>query len=72
MYTLATIKCGAAKLPITCFGIPLGANPKKSGTWDLMLDNVLKRFAMCKMKTFFGAGRLIFIKAVLNNLRCNV
>ena len=41
--TLDTIKCGAAKLPTTYLGIPLGANPRKSSTWKPILDKVEKR-----------------------------
>lgn len=66
--TLDTIKCRAAKLPTTYLGIPLGANPRKSSTWKSILDKVENRLAMWKAKTLSRAGRLVLIKAVLNNL----
>ena len=34
--------CGVSKLPITYLGIPLGANPKKSKTWNPIIDKVKK------------------------------
>ena len=62
------LQCQLVQLPITYLGVPLGANMKKFSSWQPILDKIQHRLASWKASCLSRAGRLVLIKAVLNNL----
>ena len=48
--------------------ISFGANPKRVKTWEPMISNIEKKLSLWKSNLLSRAGRLVLIKAVLNNL----
>ena len=63
--------CSIVRLLIIYLGIPLGANPERISTWQLVLNKIEKRLALWKAKFLSRAGWLVLIKSVLNNLPLN-
>lgn len=55
-------------MPITYLGIPIGANLRKILTWKPVIDKVEKRLALWKLRSLSREGRLVLVKAALNNL----
>ena len=62
------LRCRVVKLPVTYLDISLRANPRKMATWKPIIERTEKRLAVWKAKTLSRVGRLVLIKAVLNNL----
>jgi len=60
--------CEFVKLPILYLGIPLGANMKKSASWQPIIDKIQSKLQAWKCSCLSRAGRLTLIKAVLNCL----
>ena len=62
------LQCTLVKLPITYLGVPLGANMKKFSSWQPILEKIQHRLTSWKASCLSRAGKLVLIKAVLNNL----
>ena len=62
------LQCQLVQLPITYLGVPLGANMKKFSSWQPIIEKIQHRLASWKASCLSRAGKLILIKAVLNNL----
>ncbi|XP_015960730.1 uncharacterized protein LOC107484701 [Arachis duranensis] len=61
--------CKEAALPVKYLGIPLGANPRLVKTWKPIIDKVEEKLSLWKSKVLNKVGKLVLIKAVLNNGR---
>ncbi|XP_016185754.1 uncharacterized protein LOC107627434 [Arachis ipaensis] len=57
-----------AYLPVRYLGIPLGANPRLVRTWKPIIDKVEEKLSLWKAKVLNKAGKLVFIKSMLNSL----
>ena len=64
----AKLGCQVVQLPFTYLGVPLGANMRKYPSWRPIIDKVQQRLSSWKATCLSKAGRLVFIKAVLNSL----
>ena len=60
--------CSMVKLSILYLGISLGANPRRTETWKLVIEKVRKWLSLWKAKLLSRVGRLVLIKLVLNSL----
>ncbi|CAL5369282.1 unnamed protein product [Camellia sinensis] len=60
--------CVTQKLPIKYLGLPLGANPRRTKTWQNVVDKVKSRLALWKRKLLSFAGRLTLVKSVMDSL----
>jgi len=56
------LECQLVQLPITYLGVPLGANMRKSSSWQLVIDKVQQRLASWKASCLSRPGKLILIK----------
>ena len=61
------LKCNLVQLPVTYLGVPLG-NMRKMSSWQCVIDKVQSRLNTWKGTCISKAGRVVLIKAVLNNL----
>ena len=62
------LKCRLIQLPITYLGVPLGANMKKSTSWQPIIDRIQHRLTSWKASCLSRPGKLVLIKAVLSSL----
>ncbi|KAL7260348.1 hypothetical protein ACSBR1_006087 [Camellia fascicularis] len=62
------LNCSVDKLPINYLGMPLGANPKRAATWELIIKNVKKRLSSWKRRYLSLRGRITLVKSVLSSL----
>ncbi|XP_016206095.1 uncharacterized protein LOC107646423 [Arachis ipaensis] len=60
--------CKEGTLPVKYLGISLGANPRLVNTWKPIIDEVEEKLGLWKAKVLNKAGKLVFIKSVLNSL----
>lgn len=60
--------CSSGKLPLKYLGIPLEANPKRIGTWKPNIEKIEKKLSLWKSRFISKAGKIVFIKSVLNSL----
>ena len=63
-----SMECEVSALLITYLGIPLGANSRRVATWKPILNKIEKKLSCWKAKMLSKAGRLVIIKAMLDNL----
>lgn len=50
------LNCKVAKAPFQYLGLPIGANPKKFSTWQLMLDSLVRRMGLWKNNFYHWEG----------------
>ena len=62
------LKCVMLSLPVKYLRMPLGANPKRIETWQLVIDKIRKKLGSWKVNMLFKVGKLTLIKSVFNNL----
>lgn len=55
-------------VPFKLLGIPVGANPRRGGTWKPILDKLRKMLASWKGHTLSMGGRVTIINSVLNSI----
>lgn len=60
--------CKEGKLPMKYLGLPLGANPNRLQTWQLVIDAVKKKLKPWKRRHISIGGRCTLIKSTLGNL----
>jgi hypothetical protein len=59
------LKCIVGWLPFIYLGLPVGANPRRLSTWNLVLDVIQKRLASWKNKYVSLGGRVVLLNSVL-------
>lgn len=62
------LNCKICDVPFTYLGIPLGANPRRSESWQPMVDKLRRRLSSWKRKNLSLGGRIVMINSVLTNL----
>ncbi|KAE9589510.1 putative RNA-directed DNA polymerase [Lupinus albus] len=60
--------CKIGFFPFNYLGVPVGANPRRISTWQLMIEIISKRLASWKCKHISFGGRLILLNSVLSNI----
>jgi hypothetical protein len=60
------LNCRLEVIPFKYLGLPIGANPKSSSTWDPLLEKIRKRLFSWRNKYISLGGRIVLINAVLN------
>lgn len=48
---VAICKCKIGKLPMNYLGIPLGANPKRAATWEVVIESFRKKLSGWKCRS---------------------
>lgn len=62
------LNCTNGEVPFKYLGLPIGANPRKVGTWQPVIDLVRKRLSSWKRNHIFMGERVTLINLVLNSL----
>lgn len=62
------LHCEIGSLPFTYLGLPIGENPRKSSTWQTVLDAVRNRLSDWKNKLLSAGGRVVIINSLLSAL----
>lgn len=52
-----SIGCNLQKLPVTCLGLPLGANPRRRNTWEPVISMMENRLSGWKRNMISRAGK---------------
>jgi hypothetical protein len=60
------LNCKLGEIPFKYLGLPIGANPKSSSTWDPLLKSLQNRLFSWKHKHISLGGRIVLINVVLN------
>ncbi|TYH25372.1 hypothetical protein ES288_A03G162700v1 [Gossypium darwinii] len=69
LYHMAAIcKCKKGVLPICYLGLPLGADPRRVATWEVVVERFRKKLSGWKCRTMSWATRIVLINAVLSSL----
>ena len=62
------LNCSLMSFPFTYLGIPIGANPRRSQTWDPIISKCERKLAKWKQKHLSFGGRVTLIKSVLTSI----
>ncbi|MCH95123.1 LINE-1 reverse transcriptase like, partial [Trifolium medium] len=62
------LNCKRGSIPFSYLGLPVGANPRRSSTWDPLIDKLRKRLLYWRNKYVSLGGRIVLINAVLNSI----
>lgn len=62
------LNCKGGELPFKYLGLPIGANPRRIGTWQPFIEAFEKKLSVWKKRHLSLGGRITFINSVLNNL----
>ncbi|GJX60166.1 hypothetical protein Tco_0291556 [Tanacetum coccineum] len=62
------IGCGAANLPLTYLGVPVGGNMSRCHNWEAIVKKNSSKLSLWKARLVFVGGRISLIKPVLGNL----
>jgi hypothetical protein len=60
------LNCRLESIPFKYLGLPIGANPKSSATWDPLVEKMRKRLFSWRNKHISLRGRIVLINSVLN------
>jgi len=55
-------------VPFTYLGIPIGANPRRSQTWDPLITKCERKLARWKQRHLSFGGRMNLINSVLTSI----
>lgn len=62
------LHCRSESIPFKFLGIPVGANARRRGTWNPVIQKVRDRLASWKGRNLSIGGRVTLINSVLNSL----
>lgn len=62
------LHCSIGVLPFKFLGLPIGANPRRSGTWKPVIDKMCSRLSSWKGKQLSLGGRVVMINSVLTSM----
>lgn len=62
------LHCQSEAIPFKFHGLPVGANPRRRGTWNPVIEKVRSRLASWKGRNLSIGGRVTLINSVLNSL----
>ena len=62
------LNCSLLSVPFSYLGIPMGANPRSSVTWDPIVKKCKRKLAKWKQKHLSFGGRVTLIKSALNSI----
>ena len=62
------LHCRVLAIPFLYLGLPIGANPRRSDTWDPIVKKCERKLAKWKQKLLSFGGRVTLIKSVLNSI----
>lgn len=62
------LHCRAESIPFNFLGLPVGANPRRKGTWNPVLQKFRSRLASWKGRNLSIGGRVTLINSVLSSL----
>lgn len=62
------LSCSVGTLPFKFLGVPVAANPRRSSTWEPIINLVKKRLQCWKGRLLSIGGRVTLINSVLNSL----
>ena len=62
------LNCRVLSVPFSYLGIPIGANPRHSETWDSIVKKCERKLSKWKQKYLSLGGRVTLIKSVLNSI----
>ncbi|GAU25119.1 hypothetical protein TSUD_274080 [Trifolium subterraneum] len=62
------LNCKRGVLPFSYLGLPVGANPRRSSTWEPVLDSLRKRLRAWGNKYVSLGGRIVLINSILNSI----
>ncbi|MCI06473.1 ribonuclease H protein, partial [Trifolium medium] len=60
------LNCKRGNLPFSYLGLPVGANPRRSSTWEPLIVHLRKRLSSWGNKYVSLGGRIVLINSVLN------
>ena len=62
------LNCSLMSFPFTYLGVPIGANPRRSQTWDPIISKCERKLAKWKQKHLSFGGRVTLIKSMLTSI----
>ena len=62
------LTCRLLAIPFLYLGLPIGANPRRSDTWDPIVKKCERKLTKWKQKLLSFGGRVTLIKSVLNSI----
>ena len=62
------LNCRLLSIPFSYLGIPIGANPRHSETWDSIVKKCERKLSKWKQKYLSCGRRVTLIKSVLNSI----
>jgi hypothetical protein len=60
------LNCKRGSIPFSYLGLPVGANPHRSATWDPLIEFLKKRLRSWGNRYVSLGGRIVIINSVLN------
>ncbi|KAK2457421.1 hypothetical protein QL285_004692 [Trifolium repens] len=66
--SLSFLHCEVDSIPFRFLGIPVGANPRRKGTWAPIVDSLRKRLSVWSGRNLSIGGRVTLINSVLSSL----
>jgi len=62
------LNCELLVIPFLYLGLPIGANPRRSDTWDPIVKKCERKLTKWKQKLLSFGGRVTLINSVLNSI----
>ena len=62
------LNCSLLTIPFVYLGIPIGANPRKCQTWDLIIQKCERRLAKWKQRNTSLGRRVTLIQSILTSI----
>jgi exonuclease III len=62
------LNCKRGVVPFKYLGLPVGANPRRLATWELLLEQIRRRLNSWGNKFISFGGRIVLLNSVLNSI----